>query len=523
MELEKEAVETFQAIIQLQNWLNNLDMENYAMTKNQILKSIFVKTDERVRVLLNEFLYLNRIFEPKMEIIVDMIQSLSKSGSQKNCLEKFKQMLYTELVDWVSCDNPEPNLMLLRQCATKNIYTIDQILTTFNKSRPSEEEVYPYVFLAFAPEIDQLHHKEYKKYIKILYKYNGSNPLIKRCVEKYPQELRRDRYKILGQMFQFGYEIVCLQYVLKFDKLDTLQQYLSMEDFDPHKKLENGAFDIITHTFLNERQLIPIEMAALYGSEKCFKLLHITFQELTEDTALYACIGGNQTIISIIDKAGGSFGKGLAWAAAYRKNILVEWIVKEKKPSQQYLNAALEKAIEFDNAYAVLFLLQNGAVPTLTKEAEEKKIMTSSGIAARFGNLEILNFLHNCGFGDPQRDAEIAALYGKLPVLQALISRGADVHKVNETNGKTLLHFAAEGGSSRVLSFLLRQEVEVNVRDKMKRYPIHYACKESHYRIVKELMLHGSEVTGEDANGVAISEMATNEDIKLILKTAKAK
>ena len=522
MELDKEAVETFQAIITLQDWLSGLDMDNYAVVKNQILKSIFVKTDDRVRVLLNEFLYLNRIYENKLEIIVDMIQSLSKSGSQKNCLEKFKQMLYTELVDWVSCDNPEPNLMLLRQCATKNIYTIDQILTTFSKSRPSEEEVYPYVFLALAPEIDSLQHKEYKKYIKILYKYNGKNPLLKACIEKYPQELRRDRYRILGQMFQYGYEIVCLQFVLKYDKIDTLVQYTSMEDFDPHKKLQNSAFDIITHNFF-DKQLIPIEMAALYGSEQCFNHLYKTYNEITDDTATFACAGGNQNIIQTINKEGKSFDEGLAWAAAYRRHSIVEWIVKEKKPQQKYLDAALNKAIEFNNAHSVLYLLQNGARPTLHSDGGESTAMTSSYIAARYGNLEILEFLHNCGFGNVQEDAEAASLYGKLPVLQNLIGRGADIHKINETNGKTLLHYAAEGGSSRVVSFLLRQEVNVNVKDKLLRYPIHYACKENHFRIVKELMLHGSEITGEDINGVAISEMATNEDIKLILKTAKAK
>lgn len=518
MELNKEAVEDFQAIINLQNWITDLDAENYSTVKQQILHSMFVKTDERVRVLINEFLTIFRIREFKTEINVDMIQSLTSSGSHKNNLDKFKTMLYTELSDWVSTDTPEPNLMLLRQCATKNIYSIDQIMTTILKFRPAEETVFPYVFLAFAPEIDSLQGKFYKTHIKILYKYNGDNPLIKRCIQRYPQELRRDRYKVLGQMYQFGYEVVSIQYVIKFDKVDILMQYAAMDDFDPNKKLENSAFDTITHRYMKNEELKLIELAALYGSEKCFKYLYENYKEtLTDRITKYALIGGSTEIINIINKENKPFDTALPWAAAYRRNSQVEWIVKEKKPSQEILNKTLNKAIKYNSAQSVLFLLQNGAVP---RNPGEK--LASSSLAAKYGHLQILEFLHNCGFGHIQEDAEAACLYGKLHILQGLIPRGAELDKPNK-DGKTLLHFAAEGGSHRVVNFLVKQGVNVNPCDNLKRYPIHYACMKNHYDVVKILLLNKSEVTGEDANGVAISEMATNEDVRLIVRAAKSK
>ncbi|EAY16591.1 hypothetical protein TVAG_434280 [Trichomonas vaginalis G3] len=516
IEISSENEEIFQGIIQLQKVLTDVSVDNYANVKRQILQSSYSKRDDKVRVLANEFISLYKIRESKIEIICDMIQSLSGAGSQKNNMDKFKQMLYAELIDFLNANDVELNLMMMRQCSLKGIFTSNQILTTVMKFPPSEEEVYARVFLAFAPELDIMEGKYYKTHVRILYKLNVMNPYIRQCINKYPTELRRDKYKILGEMFNHGFEVVSKQFTIKTDDVELLKQYTTVDDFDVNMTLENGAFDIITHKFKPEKQLTLLEFAALYGAEKCFQYLLSIGAKMTNNISIYAIIGGNLQIIAEIQKAGISFANALGAAAQYRRQAQLEWIIQQNPP-QEELDKALNKAAKYNSCESLLTLLKAGAIPR--NPTKDGKLATSS-IAAKQGHVEIVDFLHKIGCGNIREDAVAASLYGKLSIMQLLCAKGLDVNEV-DSEGKTLLHYAAEGGSKRVLKYLIEAGLNVNELDYKKRYPLHYACLHNHITVVKELLLSGAEPTGADIDGVGISEMSTNEDIKAIMKVAK--
>jgi len=62
------------------------------------------------------------------------------------------------------------------------------------------------------------------------------------------------------------------------------------------------------------------------------------------------------------------------------------------------------------------------------------------------------------------------------PMLEALLTNGADIHAVNK-NGKTPLHAAAEFGAPKELAaVLLSHAANVNAKDKFGKTPLHYVC-----------------------------------------------
>lgn len=515
IEVSVENEELFQGIINLQRILTDVSVDDYAMVKRQILQSNYAKRDDKVRVLANEFISLFMIREPKLEIICDMIQSLAGAGSEKNCMDKFKQMLYAELIDFNSANDIETNLLILRQCSLKSIYTINQILGTVVKFPPSEEELYAKIFLAFAPELDQLEQKYYKIHVRILYKLNVENFYIRKCIDRYPTELRRDRYKLLGEMFNSGYEVISKQFTIKTDDVELLKQYTTVDDFDPNMVLDNSAFDIITHKFKPDNKLTLIEFAALYGAEKCFHYLLTIGAKLTPKITIYSVIGGNNAIIATIQKEGLSFNNALPAAARYRRIAQLKWILS-LNPPQEYLDKALNKAAKYNSCEALLELLKAGAIP---RNPSQNKLATSS-LAAKYGHVEIVDFLHKIGCGHLQEDLIAAARYGKLNVLPLLSAKGGYISEI-DSSGRSLLHHAAIGGSKRVVKYLIENGLNVNELDYMKRYPLHYACLHNHINVVKELLLNRAEPTGADIDGKGISELTTSEDIKAIMKVAK--
>ena len=66
----------------------------------------------------------------------------------------------------------------------------------------------------------------------------------------------------------------------------------------------------------------------------------------------------------------------------------------------------------------------------------------------------------------------LAAQYGQHGVLVDLIRRGADIRYVQESTGKTILHFACENGKREIIGFCLRYHAPINALDHMKKTPL---------------------------------------------------
>lgn len=95
----------------------------------------------------------------------------------------------------------------------------------------------------------------------------------------------------------------------------------------------------------------------------------------------------------------------------------------------------------------------------------------------------------------------IAASAGHLEMVEALISRGAEVTAQN-TNGQTSLHYAASRDRLDIARVLLDKGAEVNSRDKMGSCPLHRATSRGHLKMVQLLLSrHGIQLNPSDSVG----------------------
>lgn len=81
----------------------------------------------------------------------------------------------------------------------------------------------------------------------------------------------------------------------------------------------------------------------------------------------------------------------------------------------------------------------------------------------------------------------IASSAGHVEMVEALISRGAEVNATNH-NGQSCLHYAASRDRLDVARVLLDKGAEVNARDKMGSCPLHRAASRGHVKMVQLLL-----------------------------------
>jgi ankyrin len=114
-------------------------------------------------------------------------------------------------------------------------------------------------------------------------------------------------------------------------------------------------------------------------------------------------------------------------------------------------------------------------------------------------------------------------------VVRYLLDHGADVDAQANTKHSTPLHLASYYGGFKVAQLLLNHGVNVNVRDKMCRTPLHEALTnlddtvpDYYVDAVRFLLDHGADVDAEDDNGSTplhvISEHGNVKAARLLLE-----
>jgi len=85
-----------------------------------------------------------------------------------------------------------------------------------------------------------------------------------------------------------------------------------------------------------------------------------------------------------------------------------------------------------------------------------------------------------------------------LPVVELLISKGADIQGQDALQGQTKLHMACVGGEKDVADLLIRRGADVNLRDKRGATPLWIAARGGHKEIVELLIEKGADINASD-------------------------
>ncbi len=94
-----------------------------------------------------------------------------------------------------------------------------------------------------------------------------------------------------------------------------------------------------------------------------------------------------------------------------------------------------------------------------------------------------------------------AARRGDLARVKALVETDHGLLEAKTGAGKTPLHFAAEGGRTEVVLYLLDKGAEINARNAESETPLHYAAGYGHMDVINLLLERGADVNARSSQG----------------------
>ncbi|MFC1605078.1 ankyrin repeat domain-containing protein, partial [Planctomycetota bacterium] len=113
-----------------------------------------------------------------------------------------------------------------------------------------------------------------------------------------------------------------------------------------------------------------------------------------------------------------------------------------------------------------------------------------------------------------------------LPVVELLISKGADIHAKTTRQGRTKLHGVCFGGDREVVELLIRKGADIHVRDNLGMTPLYRAARGGHASIVELLIEKGADINASDNRGrtpLAVARQEKHVEVINILRQHGAK
>ena len=151
-----------------------------------------------------------------------------------------------------------------------------------------------------------------------------------------------ESYPILGNMLHVEKIIHSYKYTYKcifdFAKERTVGKAIFEDDIDVLRQLLATQADIgkgeefyIPYTFFSDsfnqnHHINRIELAALFGSIKCFKYLMMNEDEINENTCKFAIAGGDKEIVHLCEQKGLKFEDCLIVSSLFHRFELFEWL-----------------------------------------------------------------------------------------------------------------------------------------------------------------------------------------------------
>ncbi len=118
-----------------------------------------------------------------------------------------------------------------------------------------------------------------------------------------------------------------------------------------------------------------------------------------------------------------------------------------------------------------------------------------------------------------------AAKTGDLPTLTSLVKSNGGLVSTRDGYGKLPLHYAAEAGNVEIVKFLLAHKADITGQDNRGWTALHHAVNNDHTATVELLIAHGAKMNAPNAMNWTPLHLAVfrkNEAIVIALMKAKA-
>ena len=309
-------------------------------------------------------------------------------------------------------------------------------------------------------------------------------------------------YETLMNMLGAGNVVPC-DYLTGMNILDfaddgTIERAIFEDDFDSLQQLLAYSIDdgrgqsIDISNFFNTNvfkiyEANRLELAALFGSVKCFKYLMMNGYEINKETCKFAVAGGNNEIIHLCEQKGLVFDDCLFISSMYHRFEIFEWL----NTHFNYEDISFSEFIEYYNEPLFYFYSLSGS----NVETEDKNGRTPLSHASSNGLFEVVKYLYQ----QCHADVETKDNYGYTPISWASFFGHHEIVKylyetchanveTKDNNGYTPISWASLYGHLEVVKYLNETcHASVEIKDKYGRTPINNASRNDNLEIVKYL------------------------------------
>lgn len=287
-------------------------------------------------------------------------------------------------------------------------------------------------------------------------------------------------------------------YVFNFAEDGTIERSIFEDNFDSVQQLstqnkgeKNQKFDIDEfypdYDHLGKGKLSRIELAALFGSVKCFKYFMINEDNIYEDICKFAISGGNNEIIHLCEQKGLQFEDCLSIASMYHHFEIFEWLkvhfycneipltefIKHFNEPLFYFYSSLDSNVEIKDEY--------GCTPI--------------NAAIQYSQIEVVKYLHETCHEDIETHDNYghtpinnAAIYGYLDIVKYLYEICHSNVETKDDDECTPITNASKEGHIEIVKYLYEIcHASIEILDINDRTPIKNASLNHRIEVVKYL------------------------------------
>jgi len=323
----------------------------------------------------------------------------------------------------------------------------------------------------------------------------------------------------IDDMIEYGFPRQSIEYILKYDCVDDLNEYLSINTDQNKNTWSWSAFEWLKDTnksFTNDL----LTFTGIFGSIRCFKVLLLNGYTIYPSLGGASIIGGNLDIINNLKILDQISPKYFSFAAEYSYYPLMKYILEKKELKENRdvdiseIGFPLHLACENGHLTIVHFLMQQGyAVNETTKyngNTQSSYYLNKTPLmyACNHGSRPIIEYLVENGANVNAADSNLCTplLYacqcGSKDIVEYLVLNGADVF-AQDNYQCTALHFLYEYDSLNLVQYLVSSGLDVNSINKGNGTPLHKACKVGNLNVVRYLVENGAKVDAKSSDQVS--------------------
>ena len=512
------------------------DNEHYFIKKIRHLKNLIFALSNKTIYMVQDFIYENEFLKSKegrAEIIHNILIAVDIRPLSISILADLTKLLILQEDDLKKTiiktvfqnfhdtfDNAfkkSIEMKFLRRCMDKGIFEFNEIkneMDNFSKNYPNSTYFHLVFFVWFAPEMDSQMFNFYNSLMSEQLIQKNCPRFLTHFNNSFPY-LRKNDWKLFKEKVKYGHFMETAPYCIKYDKVETLSKLASEFDFNINQFIVPSLYE---PSILLRENITLIELAAYYGSVRCFKFLMLNNAdtEIKSDSgwtlAQYAIAGGNLEIIRICEQRQLDFSKTYHFAALFNQNKVFDWMnLTMSYPIDEvdkYLGTPLHQAVIGENIGLIYNLIVKYGIDINIVDSHKR---TPLHYAVMNGCTNSIKFLLSSLSIDPNAKDEnqnsplhLAVKYSKWKDIDALLqNQNININEKGK-NGVTPLHILAFNDKFDILpNFIHIPNLDLNPRDNKGSTPLHYAVHNDNDRSAAILCLsHRVKINAADNNGL---------------------